>query len=47
MSAQHLRLSVAAEEHESEDLPNTSNPDEWSRITGEKGRRVVEVRTLG
>ncbi|WP_448854578.1 proteasome ATPase [Corynebacterium frankenforstense] len=47
VSAQHLRLSVAAEEHESEDLPNTSNPDEWSRITGEKGRRVVEVRTLG
>lgn len=43
---EHLRQAVAAERRESEDLSNTSSPGEWTRIAGEKGRRVVEVRTL-
>lgn len=44
--AEHLVAAVGAERRESEDLPNTANPDEWTRIAGEKGRRVVEVRVL-
>ena len=29
-----------------EDLPNTTNPDDWARISGKKGERIVYVRTL-
>ncbi len=28
------------------DLPNTTNPDDWARISGKKGERIVYVRTL-
>ena len=31
---------------ESEDLPNTTNPDDWARISGKKGERIVYIRTL-
>ena len=31
---------------EQEDLPNTTNPDDWARISGKKGERIVYVRTL-
>lgn len=31
---------------EHEDLPNTTNPDDWARISGKKGERIVYVRTL-
>jgi proteasome-associated ATPase len=31
---------------ENEDLPNTTNPDDWARISGKKGERIVYVRTL-
>ncbi len=31
---------------EHEDLPNTTNPDDWARIRGKKGERIVYVRTL-
>ncbi|WP_257158228.1 proteasome ATPase [Corynebacterium cystitidis] len=43
LSADHLRAAVRAEQNESEDLPNTSNPEEWSRIAGRHGTRVVAV----
>lgn len=31
---------------ENEDLPNTSNPDDWARISGRKGQRIIHIRTL-
>ncbi|AKK11086.1 proteasome ATPase [Corynebacterium uterequi] len=46
VSARHLIDAVAAEQSESEDLPNTASPDEWSRITGRHGLRVVSARVL-
>lgn len=47
IAPKHLITAVAAEERETEDLPNTSNPDEWTRIIGHHGQRVKEVRRVG
>jgi proteasome-associated ATPase len=41
-----LQQAVGDEYHEHEDLPNTTNPDDWARISGKKGERIVYVRTL-
>ena len=41
-----LLESVAQEFKEHEDLPNTTNPDDWAKISGKKGERIVYVRTL-
>jgi proteasome-associated ATPase len=38
--------AIRAEFKEHEDLPNTTNPDDWARISGKKGERIVYVRTL-
>ena len=38
--------SVRKEFKEHEDLPNTTNPDDWARISGKKGERIVFIRTL-
>jgi proteasome-associated ATPase len=38
--------AIRAEYKENEDLPNTTNPDDWARISGKKGERIVYVRTL-
>ncbi len=38
--------AVSQEFKEHEDLPNTTNPDDWARISGKKGERIVYVRTL-
>jgi len=38
--------SVREEVKENEDLPNTTNPDDWARISGRKGERIINVRTL-
>ena len=38
--------SIRQEYKENEDLPNTTNPDDWARISGKKGERIVYVRTL-
>ena len=38
--------SVRDEFKENEDLPNTTNPDDWARISGRKGERIINVRTL-
>ena len=46
VSVEHLRLAVRAEQDESEDLPNTANPDEWARITGRHGQRVVSAEVV-
>lgn len=47
LSADHLRQAVLVEQNESEDMPNTANPDEWARITGRHGRRVVAAEVIG
>ena len=44
--AADLTDSVRDEFKESEDLPNTTNPDDWARISGRKGERIINVRTL-
>jgi proteasome-associated ATPase len=43
---QHLLDSIVDEFAENEDLPNTTNPDDWARISGKKGERIVYIRTL-
>jgi len=43
---QDLVDAIAQEFREHEDLPNTTNPDDWARISGKKGERIVYVRTL-
>ncbi|MCT1617617.1 proteasome ATPase [Janibacter hoylei] len=42
----HLLDACVAEFKENEDLPNTTNPDDWARISGKKGERIVYIRTL-
>ncbi len=44
--AEDLIESVREEFKENEDLPNTTNPDDWARISGRKGERIINVRTL-
>jgi proteasome-associated ATPase len=41
-----LIASIVQEYKEHEDLPNTTNPDDWAKISGKKGERIVYVRTL-
>lgn len=41
-----LISSVADEFLEHEDLPNTTNPDDWAKISGRKGERIVYIRTI-
>src|SRR5690554_6064676 len=42
----HLLTACRAEFAENEDLPNTTNPDDWARISGKKGERIVFIRTI-
>ena len=42
----HLMQACIDEFKENEDLPNTTNPDDWARISGKKGERIVYIRTL-
>ena len=46
LSAEDLLAAIGEEFRENEDLPNTTNPDDWARISGKKGERIVYVRTL-
>ena len=43
---QDLLESIRQEYKENEDLPNTTNPDDWAKISGKKGERIVYIRTL-
>ncbi|MGH3661685.1 MAG: proteasome ATPase [Micromonosporaceae bacterium] len=43
---QHLLDACVDEFRENEDLPNTTNPEDWARISGKKGERIVYIRTL-
>ena len=42
----HLMQAIMDEFAENEDLPNTTNPDDWAKISGKKGGRIVFIRTL-
>jgi proteasome-associated ATPase len=46
LRVEHLLSSCVEEFKENEDLPNTTNPDDWARISGKKGERIVYIRTL-
>jgi proteasome-associated ATPase len=46
MRVAHLLTACVDEFSENEDLPNTTNPDDWARISGKKGERIVYIRTL-
>ncbi len=46
MRVQHMLQACVDEFKENEDLPNTTNPDDWARISGKKGERIVFIRTL-
>jgi proteasome-associated ATPase len=46
IQAEDLQNAVREEFKENEDLPNTTNPDDWARISGRKGERIINVRTL-
>jgi proteasome-associated ATPase len=46
LTSDDLLRAIRDEFRENEDLPNTTNPDDWARISGKKGERIVYVRTL-
>jgi proteasome-associated ATPase len=46
VSTADLVASIKQEYKEHEDLPNTTNPDDWAKISGKKGERIVFIRTL-
>ena len=46
ISVRHLMQACVDEFKENEDLPNTTNPDDWAQIAGKKGERIVFIRTL-
>jgi proteasome-associated ATPase len=43
---QDLLESIRQEYKEHEDLPNSTNPDDWAKISGKKGERIVFLRVL-
>jgi len=44
--SEDLLAAIRAEFRENEDLPNTTNPDDWAKIGGKKGERIVSVKSL-
>ncbi|MFP3913472.1 MAG: proteasome ATPase [Actinomycetota bacterium] len=46
VGTEDLLTAIKQEFREHEDLPNTTNPDDWAKISGKKGERIVYVRTL-
>ena len=46
INTEDLIYSIAKEYKEHEDLPNTTNPDDWAKISGKKGERIVYIRTI-
>jgi proteasome-associated ATPase len=41
-----LLAAVCEEFRENEELPNTTNPDDWAQIAGKKGERIIHVKSL-
>jgi len=46
IKGEDLLNAVREEFKENEDLPNTTNPDDWAKIAGKKGERIVYVKPL-
>jgi proteasome-associated ATPase len=46
VNEQDMLAAIHQEYRENEDLPNTTNPDDWARVSGKKGERIVYIRTL-
>ncbi|HXH82239.1 MAG TPA: proteasome ATPase, partial [Candidatus Tectomicrobia bacterium] len=46
VSTDDLLTAVREEFKENEDLPNTTNPDDWAKIAGKKGERIVYIKPL-
>ena len=46
VSLEDMISAIHQEYRENEDLPNTTNPDDWARVSGKKGERIVYIRTL-
>jgi proteasome-associated ATPase len=46
LRTEDVMVAIAQEFREHEDLPNTTNPDDWAKISGKKGERIAYVRTL-
>ena len=46
LRVQHMLQACVDEFKENEDLPNTTNPDDWSKISGKKGERIISIETL-
>ncbi len=47
ISVEHLLQAIDAEINENEELQNTTNPDEWARVSGRRGERIMYIRTMG
>ncbi len=46
ISLDDIKAAIREEYHENEDLPNTTNPDDWAKISGRKGEKIVNIRAL-
>jgi len=46
MTLEDLKSAIHEEYKENEDLPNTTNPDDWAKISGRKGEKIVNIRAL-
>jgi proteasome-associated ATPase len=46
IKGEDLLMAIKDEFKENEDLPNTTNPDDWAKISGRKNERIVNVRTI-
>ena len=46
MTFENLKDAIHEEYKENEDLPNTTNPDDWAKISGRKGEKIVNIRAL-
>ncbi len=46
ISVDDLKTAIREEYRENEDLPNTTNPDDWAKISGRKGEKIVNIRAL-
>ncbi|OLD88646.1 MAG: hypothetical protein AUG85_04160 [Gemmatimonadetes bacterium 13_1_20CM_4_66_11] len=46
LTTDDLLAAVREEFKENEDLPNTTNPDDWAKIAGKKGERIVYIKSL-
>jgi SpoVK/Ycf46/Vps4 family AAA+-type ATPase len=46
LRTQDLLDATRGEYKENEDLPNTTNPDDWAKISGKKGEVIVAVEPL-